>query len=470
MSFWRAHAAEMGILILALAARFFYLWLSYNALHTDLPGVLNAGDGYFDIAQNLIAGHGYSIAHQEPFVPTSYRTPGMPYFIAGAYALFHSWFGVIALHIIVGSLVPLLGMRLAYLITGSRKVCIAVGIFCALEPTGILLSDVLLSETLFAFVFLSALLIFYKYLQKESLLLLSASALLFGFSILVRPSVEYLPVFLVAVIVIALWGKPLTYIGARAALFTVLCALVLAPWVIRNYREFGAIGLSSQQGAALYAVTVPSVLAAERHTAFAEEYNTEIAGPNDADFVQSVAYTKIAIPILLAHPVGLALVSANTGFSFMTYDGVYDVLRRIGFEGNLFETIQKTKLSAGMAPDAPTLLMLSHPLLLLAFLSGVMKSPLALIFAVRAVWFVAAILFVMGVWRLMRQKPRRLFASVAFIVVIYLLLTTILTGFTVNYRYRMPVNSLILAFAVCEGLTLVSLANNRYRLQTRHVI
>jgi 4-amino-4-deoxy-L-arabinose transferase-like glycosyltransferase len=464
MSFIRAHKIEIGIFILALAVRFLYLGLSYMAADGNLIAVLNRGDGYFDIAQNIISGHGYSIAQEVPYTPTSYRTPVMPYFIALSYALLGSFGAVVGVQIILGSIIPLLGMSLARYITNRRAITIAVGVFLALEPTSVLFSTVLLSEIVFTFVFLLSLLYLFRYWKEKTLAPLLISAFLLGISTLVRPTVEYLPLIIITLILFEARPYFSRIILLRTGLYALVFLLTLSPWIYRNYQTFGVAALSSQQGAALYAVTVPSVLAIERGTSFAQEYNTQIAGPNDANFVQSAEYTKLAVPILLAHPRALALMSINTATSFFIYDGAYDVLRQVGLEGDMFATLSRAKQESGVQPSTPTLLLLSQPLVLARFLAELAMTPLVFVLLGRVAWLIITCAFFAGVWRYLRHANGTvIYAKTAVAVVLYLMLTTILVGFTVNYRYRLPVNVFIATFAAYEVAALAPWFSRRFR-------
>lgn len=463
MSFVRAHKLEIGIFALALVARLLYFGLSYSANGGDFATIVNGGDGYYDISQNIIAGNGYSIAHEPPYIPTSYRTPGMPYFIAWAYFFFGSYFAVLLLHIFIGSLVPVLGMRIARYITNVRAICIAVGVFLALEPTSVLFSTVFLSEIVFTFLFLLSFIFLFRYWKERKIELLLVSAFLLGLSTLTRPTVMYLPVIMIALIIWEARAQLKRTVFLRAGLYVLVFLLTLSPWLYRNYQTFGVLGLSSQQGTALYVVTVPSVLAIERGTSFAQEYNTTIAGPNEASFAQSAEYSKLAMPILLSYPRALALMSASTAFNFFTNDGIYDVLRHINLDGDMYTILSQAKHDSGIQLGDSTLLVLfSTPLIMVHYMIAISTTPLALVFLGRAFWLLVTITFFMSVWRYLRHKRKNIYALAAVSVVVYLMLTTLAVGFTTNYRYRMPVNAFVFTFAVYEIVILAPWFRKKY--------
>jgi len=448
MPFLRAHKIEICIFLLALVVRLLYFGLSYSAHDGNLVAAINAGDSYYDIGQNIIADNGYSAVQEPPYVLTSYRTPGMPFFIAWVYFLFGSYLAVIILQIVLGSIVPLLGMKIARFIVEKKTISVAVGIFLALEPTGVLLSTVLLSETVFAFLFALSLICLFHYWNDKTQIPLLASAFLLGIATLTRPSVEYLPVIIVAVI---LWEarKRLSWtVIKHIGLYVFVFLTTLSPWLYRNYQEFGVLGLSSQQGAALYSIMVPSVLAIENGTDFSQEYNTEIAGPNETNFSQSSEYSALALPILISHPRGLALLSLNTGVSFFIYDGVYDVLHHIKLDNGMFDLLNRLKLDSGIPPGAPTFLsLLSAPFALWHFFFSLLTTPFVFVLLGRLAWLFITLAFLIGVWHIGRTKRQHIYALTAASIVAYLMLTTLVVGMTVNYRYRFPVNAIIFTFA-----------------------
>lgn len=453
MAFIRTHKIEIGIFALALIVRLLFFWLGLAAHGGDLVNTINAGDGYYEIAQNIIAGHGYSAAQEPPYALTSYRTPGMPYFIVALQFLFGTSLAVIMAHIVLGSIVPLLGMSIARYLTEKRAIAVMTGVFLALEPTGVMFSTVLLSETVFTFFFLLSLLYLFRAIRDQALAPLCLSAFLLGMSTLVRPPVEYLPVVIIALLLWKARARLSRAAFLHAGLYALIFLLTLSPWLYRNYRAFGVFGLSSQQGAALYAVMVPSVLAIERGTNVSQEFNTDIAGPNETDFAQSAEYTKRAVPVLLSHPRALALLGAHTAFSFFTYDGVYDFLRRINLDGDMFTILSQAKQENGIPIGTPVLLSLfSAPVAVLQYLAAAAASPLAFVLISRVFWLLITLAFLFSVWRAVREKPQSLFALIAVCVVIYLMLTTLIVGYTVNYRYRLPVNALIFTLAASEAV------------------
>lgn len=476
LTFLQKHKVGIFIFVLALAVRILLLGSSYSAHDGNLTSVINAGDGYYDIAQNIVAGHGYSTATGTPYTPTAYRTPVTSYFIALAYFIFGSYFVAIFIHIVLGSIIPLLGMRIARFITDVRGIGIAVGIFLAFEPVGALLSIQFLSETLFTFLFLLSLLYLFQYWKSKMLTPLLWSSFFLGASVLTRPTAEYLPIVIVALI---LWEARVHLsrtVFARAGLFVLIFLITLSPWIYRNHRTFGALGISSQQGAALYAVVVPSVLAIAHETNFSQETISGVAA-TDSNFVQSAEYFKLSIPILMQHPKALALLYVNTAFSFFTYDGIFEVLRYIRFnnfdvDGGMFAILSHAKVASGIPIGTPTLfLLLSSPLKVMHYFGALSTTPLLFIIIGRALWLLITCAFLAGAWRFLFRERSNIYGLTAVSIVMYMMLTTIAVGFTITTRYRMPVNALIFTVATYEAVLIVAWCRSKfyaYRMRQAH--
>ncbi|KKW40381.1 MAG: hypothetical protein UY89_C0001G0012 [Parcubacteria group bacterium GW2011_GWA1_54_9] len=444
MGFLRAHKVEVGIFVLALLVRLFYFGLSLEVNNGNITNTVAAADGYFTVSQNLIDGHGLSSDATPPYTPYSFRPPLFHFFIAGAYALFGSYWGVIFLQIVLASLLPLLGMRLAGYFIENRRILIALGIFLALEPSSILYSVFLYSEIFFTLWLYAAIWALFAYLKKDQSRYLALSAFLLGLATLTRPTTEYVPVVMGAVL---LWNhrgsifsrKILVDVGVYAAVFL----LTIAPWVYRNYVVFGVAGISPQTGVNLYTQLLPTVYSIERGTTFQEEYKALIAagvhGPNEADITEGRKDTAIAVPLLLDHPKGLTLSILNSGWNFFVLDGTFNFLRHIQIRPE--EMIGKPSLVA----------LFSDPAAVSAYILRNLNSPVIFsILLARAMWVSITILFLLGVWRYGKSRGMSSHATVALLIVLYFAATSLLSGFGLTARYRLPVNVFIITFAFYE--------------------
>ncbi|MFA6414380.1 MAG: glycosyltransferase family 39 protein [Candidatus Paceibacterota bacterium] len=453
MLFFKKYRWEIAIFALALVVRCLYLGMSVEAWGGDVNGAVEGSDYYFVLSENILAGNGFSIATEPPYEMNSFRTPVMPYFLAAAHKVFGGYLGAVLFQVILASLLPLLGMVLAWQVVRRRDVCIAVGIFLALEPFTILFSTIFYSETVFTFIFLVSLLYFFKYVDDRRLLYLLFSGAFMGFAILTKPTVEFLPLFLGALL-LWLWRADWKRGLVHVTYFFALCALVVAPWVYRNYIVTGSPGLSPQTGVQLYTVLWPSVAAMKNGTSFQKEFqeliDSGVSGPNNASVAESAQDLKLSLPLLLENPVPLALVSANNALGFFTHDGVYDVLRHL-------------KIRPDQGFGGPALFFaLRDPAAFLGLTIHFVQTPFALVLIMRVIWVALTVLCILGMIRYL-MRERRPAGIAAIIIVLYFMLTTLVVGLAVNARYRLPVNVFITAFAAYAALPLIA------RLRPRHV-
>jgi hypothetical protein len=209
------------------------------ALKAQPPVELRDPALYMILADHLAAGDGYRYGFGPDQGISAYFPPGYPLALAGVIWLVRLgpfdvstldaavWFNVV-LSVATIALVFVLGRRLA----GVRVGLVAAGIW-ALWPNLIFHSGIVLTETLFLFVFVLLLIVTLgdpAAARSPGRARLVTIGVLFGLTLLVRPvSAVVAPVFLVL-----WWGN-----GARAALWRlalvgVATVAVLVPWSIRS--------------------------------------------------------------------------------------------------------------------------------------------------------------------------------------------------------------------------------------------
>jgi len=442
MDFLREHKRGVFIFLLALTARLLFLGVSLQAHDGNMLKTIWAADDYYEVSSNVIAGHGYSIDQAPPYTPYAYRPPVYHYFIVGSYFLLGGFWGVILLQILLGSLVPLLAMRISQFIIESKKLAIGVGVLLALEPYSILFSTILYTETFFTFLFLLSLWCLFAYFKSKKAYLLFLSAFILGLTVLIKPVVQYLPILFILSIVWEARGNISKEVLMRAAGYALFFLLAISPWLYRNYVNFDVVGISPQKGTALYFVLVPSVLSLEHTTSFNQEFQnlTKDFGAgfdlNKLTFANSDAYEKLGVTILKSHLGALSLLSANTGLNFFIHDGMLDVLRHINAS-------PKDRLGG------PALFMLfSAPGELFGFIKKVFMTPAVLILFGRLLWVGITVAFFAGAVRYLRKEKITPYGILALSLVFYFMLTTLVVGLAISARYRMPVNIFILLFAL----------------------
>lgn len=455
MSFLKRNKFAFAVFILALIARLLYLGAALNANQGKLHETISGADCYFVISENLLHGHGYSCNLTAPYTLNSIRPPVQPFFLASLYLLLGTYWVPLLIQILLGSLVPLLGMRIAEFVTRRPKVVLAVGLLLAIEPVSILFSIIFYSETIFTVLLLYSLICLFRYLQEKRQMFLWASGFLLGLATLTKPTSEFLPIVFALCV---LWHFRTTMRTAFApvGVFLAVFLITLSPWLIRNYHTFGVLGVSPQLGEQLHAVLVPSVLSFERGTTFQQEFDAMLArggvDPSSASIENGDRYLRESIPVLLAHPKSLSIISANTALNFFIHDGMIEVLKHV--DERPPEKLGKPAL----------FLLLTDPGRLLSYIKTVFFTPIILILFGRITWILTTLLAIFGMWRYLRREAETIYGLISISTVLYFMLTTLVIGLAVTARYRLPVNALVITFAVYQ---LVYLYSIRKRYLTR---
>jgi hypothetical protein len=413
MSFIRVHRIEVFLIILSLG-----IHLAVFGLVTQQNGnvleTVRADDGFYELAQNIVAGNGFSWSTEAPYAPNPLRTPGYSYTLAGLLAVV-GVFGAALIQLVAASAIPIFGLHIARAITDSRGISIVTGIILAVDPTLALLSFQFYTDTLFLLLFLPWLLMTFHYFKKPSVVILTVSALLLGAAILVRPVAQYIPLVMAPFIFWHFrkneWWRGAAHVG----LYLLLIGTILTPWVMRNVSEFNVPALSAQTSFVLYTNLAPAVLSVANGNDFLnerdafltpEEYKGDAITPANGGM-----YTKKALDIALSHPLETAYIAGKSLFTFFTNDGFYSLLVQTGYNPNDFQ-----------------------PLLVVA----------------RLVWIGITISAFIGACIYFFKKPTpqtMLQTTLIVLLVAYFALTSTIAAFGTNPRYRLPVDPIIIAVA-----------------------
>ncbi len=407
------------------------------------------GDGYYEIAENLLQGNGFSRDVTPPFAPDSVRTPLYPLFVAGLVALFKSYYAVLVAQILLGSVIPLLGYVIAREVTEQRRLALVVATLLAIEPFSIQLSTTIRNEILFTVLFLAGLTLFLMYWKNPRWHTLAGSSLLLAFATLSRPTIQYLP-FLIAVTVLYLLRKQKARAILHASLFGAVFLIVLSPWMLRNYTVFHNPALSVQYASVPYGYLIPSIIALEENTGFEAAKRKFYAGEGDLENFENITlinasyYQKRTLEFLSSHPSGLLQSTLVTIVTFFTHDGYFDVLRRL-------------VIAPSIQLERPVFIMLlESPEKTIAFITPLLKSPALFVILGRMLWVLISLCFIIGAVKFLKAPEHRAKGVFVLLIIAYFVLTTIAVGLSVNARFRMPVNAFILMFAVYGAYELLS--------------
>lgn len=433
--FVKRYKVEFFIFILAVFVRLTFFFVCLHGNGGDLITTIQGQDGYFYLSRNLYLGNGFSINSAPPFLPYSYGVPGYPFFLFGLLWLTGSYAVTGMIQLLLGATIPVIGMYLTRLIVPSFKHApLVVAVLLAIAPYQTLFSFIFYTETLFTVIFGIFLILFLSFLRNPLARLAIFSGVLLGVATLIKPTVQYLPIIVVA---FTLWhfrknlNKSLLL---KLGCFLIAFLLVLTPWLYRNYKTFNMLGLSSQMPFNLHGVLLPSVLAIAYHSSFSSE-QAKLPIYLDLSLSEMSALSERSISEIAYHPSALIQLSILSSITFFTHDGMLTFLQAAGV--NPASYLQKLAL----------LMLISDPLQFMKTIWGYMHTWMAVVLAARLLWVAVTVFFITGIYKLWRLKLINSELLFALIVVMYFMLTTMINGLAVNARFRMPVEPIIFAVA-----------------------
>jgi 4-amino-4-deoxy-L-arabinose transferase-like glycosyltransferase len=208
---------------------------------------------YFDLARNIVNGHGYAMTFpQLELHPTAFRPPGYPYLLAAVFKVFGIHNGVGAGRVL-SMICGLVAIALVYVLVRRLSTPIAAlvsGLCMALYPPLLANDTVLLTESLSLALLAGVLLALV--VRRWPL-----AAVLCGLLILTRASAQYL------MIVLVIWV--LWQMGWKRALgFLAIVAAVLSPWFIRNQIQLGSPYFVTSNGFNLAGTYSPAARESQR--------------------------------------------------------------------------------------------------------------------------------------------------------------------------------------------------------------
>ncbi len=204
---------------------------------------------YISVAQNFLDGKGIIISREI----MAKITPVFPLFIAGVYSLFgENYWAIRLVQIIISSLSCILVYFLSKAVMDKNTARISA-FMTAIYPFFIFFTGFVLTETLFVFLLLLS--IYFLQLTKKvpSIKNVIITGVLFGISILCRPSTAVLILgFLISLLFPFLWvgwHNRFKIVG----IMTAIAILTISPWSIRNFYHFRKfVPLTTMTGASFW--------------------------------------------------------------------------------------------------------------------------------------------------------------------------------------------------------------------------
>ncbi len=282
---WRAKLPQ-SIFVVALVLRLAFL--AVQGINRPLAAGSDELE-YDTYAWNMAQGHGYrgmspDVTDQDHL--TAYRPPGPSLVYAAVYLVAGHRIAVVrVVNCVLAALGCLLIIVLGRLCFDETTALAAAAIW-AVWPVSIFLSGTLLSEQLALVALLSLVIAGVRFAERPSVRLALLAGVLLGLNLLVHPSRIFLFPLLALWAVVQFWRSWRTL--ALVALVPLVAALVLAPWIVRNERVFGAfIPFSSSGGSVLLqgnnriVATDPEYLGYNIWDTDIPEYRDALRAPNN---------------------------------------------------------------------------------------------------------------------------------------------------------------------------------------------
>ncbi len=302
--------------------------------------------GYHQIAVNLLEHRVYSVyplsssgtptAHTDPII----RTPVYPFFVAGVYAISsYRVYMVLLLQIVMGALSCLLIYGIGSMLF-NKKVGFLAGCLLAVDFVSLLYANMLMTETLFTFLFLISIYFVVQFLKRSSIKYLVWGGLFMGLATLCRPVSLYFPVFLVLFFILSSFFKRTRLVSriANGLVFILVFLLVLSPWLIRNTVVSGFPHISSMGRMLLMdnAVFLEQARSGRSFEEIQGEYSRElenlVKGKNLSETEEVRVAQQLGLEKIMKHPILYARVHLTGALPMLVEPGSSEFWRVLGRE------------------------------------------------------------------------------------------------------------------------------------------
>jgi len=411
-----SHWWEVVIFLVALIAHigaFCMLWyISNDSSKFPIDG--NDAQGYATLAYNIREYGVFSRASSLPLIPDSLRTPGYPLLVVFG-SLVGGVYGVVFLQYIAAAFSGVLLYWIAATIMPLSYARLVAFLF-VLEPVGLYLSSVWLSETFFTFLLLAA-----AYLCLHSISPIFAGMVL-GIATLVRP----IGMLAVPVLCVVLWFSTDRRRIHSMFLFVLVFLLILTPWLIRNKIIFDTWSLSRVSTHNLYSYHASLFYASQHGISHAEALNIfharlqrirPEATPGEFTFADVPALREVAWGVIKSDPFGFSFFYIKSIIPFFITDGWSDVARRAGLSTPTSEDVAVSRAGS--------------PIDVLLRRGGIFWA--GFIF-----WMGIVLSSLYGIWGARRLMPHERLS--VFMCVVLIALFAFASGSVANGRLRYPVS------------------------------
>ncbi len=205
--------------------------------------------------------------------PEHSRTPGFPLFLAGATIIGGGIWAAVLFQILFASGTSALTTLMSLKLTHNPAVSFLSGLIVALDVPSIVMSNLVMTETLFTFfLVLSTLFLLFFLRERLKPSYLAFAGVSVGIAVLFRPIAVLLPLFLVPFLLSKNAGinRNLKF----ACIFLACFLITLSPWLVRNRMAFGKTFLSTISNTNILYYRAAGVYAANHGISFNQAQET----------------------------------------------------------------------------------------------------------------------------------------------------------------------------------------------------
>ena len=244
------------VFLVAALIRITYVWF-----FVDIQNLTHEDQGFYIYLGQTMAKTGeFSQNINGVSTHVTERTIGYPFFLSIIYSIFgENNMYVIFVQIIIDSLTCVIIGLLSGLIT--RYGFLIAGTVSALNLNMIILSGMILTDTLFLFFFSLFILFLFSYFRKEKKIQLFLSIIFLSIATLIRPVSYYLIALLLLLLIVKFLLEKLQFKEVVKVLFVYLIPfmVIFGNTHYRNYHEYKTYSLVSQGGMHTLNWVVPAV-------------------------------------------------------------------------------------------------------------------------------------------------------------------------------------------------------------------
>ena len=457
--FFKKYKTEIIIFLLIFFLRilcFIFLSIIDNNLPYSFPLINLDAREYYQLANNLINYHVFSLSQTPPLVPDSFRTPAYPIFLAINLLLFKNFYVILFIQMVMSGLIGVITYKILVLFFKNKKSGLISALLFAFEPSALYYSNMFLTETFFLFCLLISIYYFLKIdvLLNKNIIL---SGIFLGIAILTRPLALFLPFVL---ILIFLFLKKIKFKQKMiiTLLFFLCIFAVIFPWCIRNKIIFNSYNISSVGSFNLYYFNAMRYFIYKNKVPYEEaknffdnqlkpyDINFDVNGDVKLSLKDERIFSKIAMNYIKQNFIGYTIYHIKSMAPFFLTDGLREITQELRITPRIFYNI-RDMFYRGKFLDIINII-LSGNILSLMLLMGSLT------------WIILMGFVIYGMAIYLFNKKSSYFIIIIISIIIYFAL---LSGVVTTVRFRYSIEPFIFILASLGFISMLDTVIKKYK-------